>query len=276
MTFVNQLKRPFVVGVLRGRSADDDIANILNSECEGADAFDLHIHWLPAEQRDEKKLRRIFSSTKKPCLALFYREGTPFNTPAASEETRIAGLMRALECGAAGVDIQADYFDKDPKAGLEGSDLPFAKKIPNEVTLNPEAIGKQRELIRSIHNMGKEVLLSSHVGVELSRDEIISLALEMEKRGPDIIKIVTPCADEDYDRAIELLSAINELKKRLHTPFVCLGTGTAGRLTRITGAMLGNCLVFANLKYESNSTPTQPLIRSAVTILREASRDVRA
>ena len=85
MTFVNQLKRPFVVGVLRGRSADDGIANILNSECEGADAFDLHIHWLPAEQRDEKTLRRIFSSTKKPCLALFYREGTPFNTPAASE-----------------------------------------------------------------------------------------------------------------------------------------------------------------------------------------------
>ena len=275
MSFVNQLKRPFVVGVLRGRSADDDIANILNSECEGADAFDLHIHWLPENERDEKTLKRIFSVTKKPCLALFYRENTPFNSPAADEETRIAGLIRALKCGAAGVDIQADFFDPDPKSSLVGSELPFAEKKPNEVTLRPEAVQKQIGLIDSIHSMGKEVLLSAHVGVELSKDEIVSLALEMEKRGPDIVKLVTPCADDDYDRAIELLSAINELKKQLHTPFVCLGTGTAGRLTRITGAMLGNCLVFANLRYESNSTPTQPLIRSAATILREASRDVR-
>ena len=275
MTFVNQLKRPFVVGVLRGRSAGEDVATILNSECEGADAFDLHIHWLPEEQRDEKTLKWIFSSTKKPCLALFYREETPFNTPSANEETRVAGLMRALECGAAGVDIQADYFDSDPKASLEGSELPFAKKKPNEVTLKPEAVRMQREIIDSIHKMGKEVLLSAHVGVELSKDEIVSLALEMEKRGPDIVTLVTPCGDEDYDRAIELLSAVNELKKQLHTPFVCLGTGNAGRLTRITGAMLGNCLVFANLRYEPNTTSNQPLIRSAVTILREASRDVR-
>ena len=275
MSFVNQLRRPFVVGVLRGRSADDDIANILNSEADGADAFDLHLHWLPENQRDENTLRRIFSSTQKPTLALFYREGTPFNIPAASEEKRIEGLLRALECGAAGVDIQADYFDPDPKASLAGSDLAFAKRDVAEVTIKPEAVEKQKELIGRIHSMGKEVLLSAHVLTRLSTEEAVSLALEMEKREPDIIKIVSTCADDDYDHAIEMLATINELKKRLHTPFVYLGTGRAGRLTRITGAMIGNCLVFANQRYETNSTPTQPLIRSAVTILREAARDVR-
>ncbi len=275
MSFVNQLRRPFVVGVLRESSADEDIAKIYNSEADGADAFDLHIHWLPENQRDEATLTRIFSSTSKPTLALFYREGTPYNTPAASEEKRIEGLLRAVRCGAAGVDIQADYFDPDPKASLAGSELLFAKKNPCEITLDPAAVEKQKELIGKIHSMGGEVLLSSHVWVELSTEEIISLALEMEKRGPDIIKIVSTCGDDDYDHAIEMLAAINELKKRLHTPFVCLATGKAGRLTRITGAMLGNCLVFANQRYETNSTATQPLIRSAVTILREASRDVR-
>lgn len=274
-SFVNQLRRPFVVGVLRGETPGADIATILNSEADGADAFDLHIHWLPEKDRGESTLSRIFHSTAKPSLALFYREQTPYNTPAASEETRIEVLLRALECGAAGVDIQADYFDPDSKSSLKDSDLPFAKKAPAEITLDPEAVKKQTGLIEKIHSMGKEVLLSAHVLTELSTEEGVALALEMEKRGPDIVKIVSTCGEDDYDHAIEMLATINELKKRLHTPFVYLGTGRAARLTRITGAMIGNCLVFANQKYEPNSTPSQPLIRSAVTILREAARDVR-
>ena len=274
-SFVNHQKKPFIVGVLRGESAADDIATILNSETEGADAFDVHLHWLPESERTDEKLNRIFKSSSRPMLALYYREQTPYNTPAASEERRIEGLLRALDCGAVGVDIQADFFDPRSKASLAGSELAFAKKAPAEVTLDPDAVEKQKELIGSIHKMGKEVLLSAHVQVQLSIEEGVSLALEMEKRGPDIVKIVSACGEEDYDHAIEMLATINELKKRLHTPFVYLGTGTAARLTRIVGAMLGNCLVFANHRYEANSTPSQPLIRSVETILREASRDVR-
>lgn len=271
-SFVNQ-KKPFVVGVLREKSMMSNIATILNGEADGADAFDLHINWLPESDRSPENLKRIISSTKLPVLALYYREITPFSNPVPTEEERIAYQLRAVECGAAGVDLQADLFDSDAKASLEGSKLSFAAANPNEITLKPEAVQKQKELINKIHKMGAEVLLSSHVGVTLTCEQGVELALEMESRGADIIKIVSLCGGDD--QLIEILKTINELKKRLHTPFVYLGGGEDGKLTRIIGAMLGNALVFANQRYEENSTLIQPLIRSVKTVLNEVKRDVR-
>ncbi len=273
MSFSQHKKSPFIVGVVRNATVGEDIATILNSEVDGADAIDVHLHFLRESERSDENLTRLFKSTDLPILALYYREQTAYNNPPAPESERLAKLVRAVELGAAGVDIQADTFDPDSKSSLKGSI--FEAKQPCELSLRPDVIERQKALIDEIHAKGGEVLMSAHVWVKLSREEGVALAKEIESRGADVVKIVSTCGDDDYEHAVEMLATIEELKRVMKKPFVYLGTGKAGRITRIVGATLGNCLVFANQRYESYTTQTQPLISSARTVLKELSRDVR-
>ncbi|MBQ7982782.1 MAG: hypothetical protein IJ302_04385, partial [Clostridia bacterium] len=70
-SFVNQ-KKPFVVGVLRGKSALFNMATMKNAEYEGADAFDLHLNWMPEADRSEESLKKLFAFTKLPVRVLSY------------------------------------------------------------------------------------------------------------------------------------------------------------------------------------------------------------
>ncbi|MBQ8510442.1 MAG: type I 3-dehydroquinate dehydratase [Clostridia bacterium] len=269
-TFAYQ-KKPFVVGVLRGTSALANMATMKNGEYEGADAFDLHINWMPEKDRTDESFKKLFSFTKRPVLALFYTEQTPFNNPAPGWEERFEVQMRAIDCGAAGVDIQAHYFDDDSKSSLACSNLSFVSANPAEISLRPEIIERQKDLIERVHAKGAEVLLSSHVGVELTCEQAVDLALEMEKRGPDIVKIVSPCNSEL--QLGEVLKTIVTLRQELHTPFVYIGGGEKGKLSRIFGAALGNCLCFAVSRYDETHAFVQPPIRTAKSILEEIKTD---
>ena len=270
-SFVNQ-KQPFIVGVLRGLSATANIATIKNCEYEGADAFDLHLNWMPEKDRSEESLKRIMNSTKRPVLVLYYQEKTPFNDPAPGWEERFDVQMRAIDCGAAGVDIQAHYFDPDPRSSLIGSGRSFAEANANEISLRPEIIDRQMDLIERVHAKGAEVLLSSHVGVPLTVEQAVDLALEMEKRKPDIVKIVSTC-DSELQLA-EVLKTIITLRHELKTPFVYLGTGEKGKMSRIMGAALGNCLVFAVSRYDETHAFIQPPVHTAKTVLEALRIDV--
>ena len=270
-SFVNQ-KKPFVFGVLRGKSALANMATIKNAEYEGADAFDLHLNWMPEQDRSEASLKRLFAFTKLPVLVLYYLEKTPFNDPAPGWDARLDVQMRAIDCGAAGIDIQAHYFDDDSRSSLIGSKLSFASANPAEISLRPEIIDRQMDVIERVHAKGAEVLLSSHVGVELSCDQVVDLALEMEKRKPDIVKIVSPCNSEE--QLGEVLKTIVTLRRELHTPFVYLGGGEQGKLSRIFGAALGNCLCFAVSRYDETHAFIQPPIRTAKSVLEEMKTDV--
>ena len=271
-SFVNQ-KKPFVVGVLRGKSALFNMATMKNAEYEGADAFDLHLNWMPEADRSEESLKKLFAFTKLPVLVLYYLEKTPFNNdPPPRWDERLDVQMRAIDCGAAGIDIQAHYFDNDSKSSLIGSNLSFAAANPAEISLRPEIIDKQMDVIERVHAKGAEVLLSSHVGVELSCEQAVDLALEMEKRKPDIVKIVSPCNSEE--QLGEVLKTIVTLRKELHTPFVYLGGGEKGKLSRIFGAALDNCLCFAVSRYDETHAFIQPPIRTAKSVLEEMKTDV--
>ena len=257
-------RRPFVVGVLRGRSAIYNMATIKNAEYEGADAFDLHLNQMPEEDRSEESLRRIFSSTKLPILALFYTTKTPFNDPAPSWEERLAVQMRAIDCGAAGIDIQAHYFDDDSRSSLIGSKRSFEVANPEEITLRSEIISRQMDVIERVHAKGAQVLMSSHVRVPLTCEQAVDLALEVEKRGVDIVKIVSPCDSEE--QLAEVLRTIITMRRELHTPFVYIGGGQYGQMSRIFGAALGNCLVFAVSRYDETHEFFQPQIKAARSI----------
>lgn len=270
-SFIKQ-KKPFVVGVLRGKTVQYNLATIRNAEYEGADAFDLHLNWLAPQERSDDALRQLINFTKLPMLALFYTEKTPYNDPAPSFEERLELQMRAIDCGAAGIDLQAHFFDNDSKKSLEGSKLSFAAVNPAEISLQPDIVERQKEDISQVHQKGAEVLLSSHVGVELSCEQAVDLALEMEKRGPDIVKIVSLCNSEI--QLAEVIKTIITLRHELQTPFVYLGGGAVGSLSRIFGAALGNCLCFAVSRYDETHAFIQPPIHTVKNILEELKIDV--
>jgi hypothetical protein len=97
-----------------------------------------------------------------------------------------------VEAGAAGIDMQGYTFDLPSKDAFYGEDIhSFTKGGPKEVVTAPSIIEKQCELIEQVHFAGAEVLLSCHPGIAMSCEQGVDLALFLEKRNPDIIKIVT-------------------------------------------------------------------------------------
>lgn len=143
-------------------------------------------------------MRSIISSSKLPVLALNYNKTCDWEDCGFSEEERIASFLRAVDAGAAGVDIQGYTFDAKSKDGFFGEDkYSFTKGNPKEVVTDSKIISRQCEFIEEVHSKGAEVLLSCHPGIAMSCDLVVELALFLEKRKPDIIKIVTVANNED-------------------------------------------------------------------------------
>lgn len=263
-TFAYQPK-PFLVNVIQKLTPGEAMANIHNAEMHGATSHDLHLHKLKQEYLNEADLRRIFECTVNPVLVLNYRYGNTI-----SDEERIEKQLLAIECGAAGADIPMYSYCEDTHATLKGIDAeryPFVTADPNEVCMDAAVVARQKALIDRIHGMGGEVLMSAHVGVELDREQAVALALEIQSRGADVIKIVTTCQTEDH--LAEMIGTIGALDKVMEKPFLYMGTGRIGRLTRIAGPMLGACLCFCNLEYNEWSTPDQPTLDYMFRILKE-------
>jgi 3-dehydroquinate dehydratase type I len=116
-------------------------------------------------------------------------------------------------------------------------------------------IEKQCELIERIHSMGGEVLLSCHPFIPMKSDQVVDLALFLEKRKPDIIKIVT-YANTDEDM-IESVKTMLELKKAVKTPVSYHAAGPKGKLSRILNPALGGQIAFCIDRYSESSNMEQ-------------------
>ena len=80
---------------------------------------------------------------------------------------------------------------------------------PDEVAVSEEAIKKQMELIDELHKKGAEVLMSSHIFKFTSAERVLEIALEHQRRGADISKIVTQA--DSAEEEIENLRILNLL-----------------------------------------------------------------
>ena len=120
-------------------------------------------------------------------MFLLYRgDAAGWPTPASDEE-RVERLKLAVRAGGAAVDFPADTFDPSPR----------------EISWNPEAIDRQRRAIDEVHEMGGEVVMSSHIAEPLSTEEVLEHMLSIEKRGADFAKIVTTAdTEEQYVEAV--------------------------------------------------------------------------
>ena len=175
-------------------------------------------------------------------------------------------LIRAIEAGAAGIDMQGYTFHLPSKNEFCGEDkYSFTKGNPKEIITDEEIIAKQCEFIEKVHTMGAEVLLSCHPGITMTAEQVVDLAHFLEKRNPDIIKIVTKAENEE-DLA-ESIRAMLLLKKEIKTPVAYHANGKAGMLSRIINPLLGGQIAFCVDRYTEASVMEQINLKCANTIV---------
>ena len=109
------------------------------------------------------------------------------------------------------------------------------------------------------------MLLSCHPGIPMNCRQVVELALFLEKRSPDIIKIVT-IANTEEDM-IESLKTMLVLKKELKTPVSYHAAGSAGRLSRILNPVLGGQIAFCVDRFSESSTMEQLDLKTTKTVV---------
>lgn len=259
---ISTLQAPALAGVVRAISKDAAIAEINNYMYDGADMIDLHMSCL--ENTDVDTLKYIVNFSKLPILALNYNRTYGRQDAGFNEEERVANLLRAVEAGAVGIDMQGYTFDVKSRDGFCGEDkYSFTKGNPKEVVTDEEVISKQCELIERVHRSGAEVLLSCHPGKAMNCEQVVELALFLEKRNPDVIKIVTMAENEE--ELMESFKSMMTLKKEVRTPVTFHASGKAGHPSRIINPMLGGHMIFCVDRFNENSDQKQLDMKTART-----------
>lgn len=267
-SFVKQ-PSPVLAGVVREKNVRAAIAMIRNCEYHGANVLDLHLSCLDEEARTVESLKRIIDSTKLPILGLSYNQTYEWDPMNMTEEERVDLLWNFVEAGGAAIDMQGFTYDRPSKTEFNAnfSHMPqsFVRSAPKEVVMDEAIIEKQMSLIQRAHEAGAEVLLSTHTGVFLECDQVIELAKYLEKRGADILKIVTPC--QTIEQALESMRTMVELKKEVGIPVHLHCNGKAGMLTRILNPLLGGYLIFCCDGFTESSTLEQLDLQTAKRLL---------
>lgn len=239
-TFLNQ-NRPLITCMIQAETPADAIAAIRNAAFDGCDAYGLQVCRLAPQYHTEEALRKIMKPMgAKPCYATYYRKGT--NVDKTDDEIA-EGLLFIQKCGGNLIDVMGDLFCPDPL----------------ELTMDEKAVKKQMALIDTIHARGGEVLMSSHVLKFIPAEEVLRIAKEQERRGADIIKIVTGATTEEEE--LENLRITTLLRKELKKPFLFLSGGRS-KLHRTIGPMLGCCMWLTVQQHDALSTKGQPVCRA--------------
>lgn len=249
-TFLNQ-NRPLITGMILKDNPDDIRYAVKNAVYDGADCLGIQLECLKKEYKSEEHYKNIFAAcSNHPIYITNYRlrENLDFTDEEIGNE-----LVKALSCGATLGDVPGSLFDLESKMG-EGLEL----------TYKQEAVDKQMELIERIHAMGKEALMSSHTLKFESAETVLEIALEQQRRGADVVKIVT-AANSDEEQ-VENLRITSLLKKELRVPFLFLSAGTHSKIHRMVGPQLGCVAYLAVREHDRAAVPTQPTIRAAKAV----------
>lgn len=212
---------------------------------QGAEAFGMQFEQMKGEYRNEETYKMLFSYAKeKPVYVTNYRFA---QNEGKTDETLAEELLEFADCGATLCDVMGDYFDKQP----------------DELAVDENAINKQIKLIENLHKKGAEVLMSSHIIKFTPAERVIEIALEHQRRGADICKIVTGA--DTMEQQLENLKIINMLKENLAIPFLFLAGGECHLLRRI-GGEIGCCMYLCVHEHDALATPQQPLLKNVKAI----------
>lgn len=212
---------------------------------QGAEAFGMQFEKMKKEYCNTEVYRDLFAyAGDKPVYVTNYQK---WNNEEKSYEELAAEMLEFAECGATLCDIMGDFYDSRP----------------DELTMDSLAVEKQMELIEKLHEKGAEVLMSSHVLKFTPAERVLEIALEHQRRGADISKIVTSA--DTMEQQCENLKIINMLRENLKIPFLFLAAGECHLLRRI-GGELGCCMYLTVCEHDEFSTPSQPLLKNVKAI----------
>ena len=153
-----------------------------------------------------------------------------------------------LKCGATLVDVMGDAY------------CPSFE----ELTTDEKAIAKQMKFIDEVHKRGGEVLMSSHVYEYRSPEKVLKIALEQQRRGADIVKIVTGANTQEEE--IQNLDICRLLKQELKVPFLFLSGGQYSYLHRTIGPALGVCMWLCFREYDETTYVGPPLLADVIKL----------
>lgn len=234
-------EKPLLVCMVQADNPDRIRQLIDLSLPEGAEAFGMQFCKMLPEYRSKETYKSLFEyAGDKPVYVTNYKRFGLDKEKSYDELSR--ELIELAECGATLCDVMGDYFDTSD----------------DELTMNEEAIGKQMKLIDELHARGAEVLMSSHVLKFAPAERVLEIALEHQRRGADICKIVTGA--ENMEQQIENLRILNLLKENLKIPFLFLAGGES-YISRRLGDTLGNCMSLCVYEHDEFATKAQPLLR---------------
>ena len=232
--------KPLKTAMIQVKTADEAIASIESGLKQGADAFGWQLECLNADQINQKTLENVFSAgCGMPFYVTNYKWASGGDKP---EEQYFDELLLALKCGATLIDMPGDSFSP----------------APDQLTYNEQAIRKQIEFSQKVHDLGGELLVSSHVLDFRSEDYVLGMAFEQKRRGADIAKIVT--FSHDDEQLTDNLKTTVRLRETLGIPFLFLSSGEKCRLHRLAGPLLGASMWLCVAYRAPITTPPQPLL----------------
>lgn len=180
---------------IKEKTVEEAIVAITIAERKGATGFTLRLENLKdGGNLTKEALERITHSTKYPVMALYY-DGD------ISQQARLDGLTLAAECGAAIVDLQGFMYHSGSTSATHtaqnkaywenlGYNMSFVDCAPAETPISPASIDGQKKFIDKMHEMGCEVLVSTHGSTVYTAEQALAYAEFVADRGADIIKIV--------------------------------------------------------------------------------------
>lgn len=242
-SFLNHDKS-ILTSMVQGDNPERVIELMDMSMAEGAEAFGMQFCRMKKEFKNPETYKRLFNYTHLPVYVTNYRY---WDNAGLTDDELAKGLVELAECGATLCDVMGDYFDKQP----------------DEMARDEEAIDKQMRLIDTLHEKGAEVLISSHVLKFTPAERVLEIALEHERRGADISKIVVGA--DNMEEEIENFRIMNLLKQNLKIPFLFLSGGECHLIRRV-GGELGSCMYLCVHEYDSFATATQPLLKKVKAI----------
>lgn len=252
---LNRPALPAVVALMEKSTRDDYIAEAVRAAREGADGIAIGLGTLNPEFRTREELEKIVSCVELPFYVFFYRRDSWIPGNVTDDDARQEILLRAVDAGAAMIDVMGDLYDASPM----------------EITRNPAAVERQIRLIERIHAAGAEVVLSSHMPVFRTPEETLEHLQCLAERGADIVKIVT--AVNFPEELGEALRTTLLLKREMKIPFIHLCNGSCAGIHRFLCPTLGCAMSFAHTGYPTRPGVLQPMIAPLKSVTETIARN---
>ncbi len=230
--------KSLLTAMIQVNAPQDCFASVERAKQKGAEAFGFQIEQLQRRYRAEEVFRDLFEKRMAgyPVYLTSYRNGMSENM---TDEERVEDLKLALRCGGTLADVIGDLY----------------APCDTQLTFDPKAVDRQRQLIDELHEMGKEVLISSHVFRFLTYEQVAEIAYEQIKRGADIAKIVV--WSDTKEQELENIKIMEQLHREVSFPFLFLTAGKYCRVLRATGEYYGNCMTLCVEEYNELATKEQ-------------------